>query len=110
MSELTAVTDVTFRSEVLEAPLPVLVDFYADWCGPCKRIAPTVKEFAEQHGEHLKVVRLNVDEHSELALAHGVMGLPTLLLFVGGKPVGGGLVGDATREQIDSYLRESGGE
>jgi thioredoxin 1 len=110
VSELTAVTDVTFRSEVLEAPLPVLMDFYAAWCGPCKTIGPIVEEVAREHQGRLRVARLNVDEHPELAMAYGVMGLPTLLLFVDGKPAQDGLVGYATREQMESYLAQGGVE
>lgn len=110
MSGLPAVTGLTFRSEVLESCLPVLVDFYATWCGPCQMIGPVVEEVARERRQSLHVVRLNVDEHPDVAMAHNVMGLPTLLLFVGGKPAGSGLVGYATREQIDSYLAQGGVE
>jgi len=110
MSELTDVTGESFHEQVLECPLPVLVDFYASWCGPCKMIAPIVEELADEHREHLKVVRLNVDEHPDIALAYGMMGLPTLLLFVGGKPAPQWLAGYVTKEQVASYLAQNGAE
>jgi len=110
MSELASVTGTTFRSEVLQCPLPVLVDFYATWCSPCRVIAPIVEEVARDHREHLKVVRLNVDEHPDITMAYGVMGLPTLLLFVGGKPALECLGGYVTKEQVESYLAQNGAE
>ncbi len=87
MGKPVAVTDETFKSEVLESPVPVLVDFWAAWCGPCKMIAPHVEEIAQQYGEQLKVGKLDVDSNQETAMQYGVMGIPTLILYKNGKPI-----------------------
>jgi thioredoxin 1 len=108
MSELSAVTDATFQGEVLESPLPVLVDFWAVWCGPCKMIEPFVEEVAQEMAETIKVVRLNADENVQTAMKYGVLGLPTLLLFARGAPSEGRLSGYVTKEQILSYLEQNG--
>lgn len=110
MSELAALTGTTFRSEVLQCALPVLVDFYATWCSPCRVIAPMLEKVAQEHRERLKILRLNVDEHPDIAMSYGVMGLPTLLLFVGGNPAPRWLSGDVTKEEVASYLAENGAE
>jgi thioredoxin 1 len=79
-------TDAGFDAEVLKSELPVLVDFWAPWCGPCQMIAPLVEEIAETHQGKLKVVKMNVDDHSQIPQAYGVMAIPTLILFKGGQP------------------------
>lgn len=109
MPEPIAVTDATFQDEVLESQLPALVDFWATWCGPCKMIAPTVEQVARDLDGHLKVVRLNADENVQTTMRYGVMGLPTLLLFVGGVPAEDRLVGFVTKDQVLSYLEEARG-
>lgn len=78
-------TDATFDAEVLKSELPVLVDFWAPWCGPCLMIAPAVGELAEAHKGKLKVVKVNVDENPVTPQTYGIMGIPTLILFKGGK-------------------------
>jgi len=78
-------TDATFDAEVLKSELPVLVDFWAPWCGPCLMIAPAVDELAEAHKGKLKVVKVNVDENPVTPQTYGIMGIPTLILFKGGK-------------------------
>ncbi len=83
---LTHVKDTDFASEVLHSESPVLVDFFADWCGPCKMLSPVIEEIAEEHTE-LKVVKLNVDEAPETAAKYSVMSIPTVILFKNGEPV-----------------------
>ena len=78
-------TDATFDAEVLKSDLPVLVDFWAPWCGPCLMIAPVVDELAEAHKGKLKVVKMNVDENGQMPQTYGVMAIPTLILFKGGQ-------------------------
>lgn len=76
-----------FENEVLNASLPVLVDFYADWCGPCKMMAPVVDQLSEEYQGKLKVGKLNVDQNEELAVKYGVMTIPTLIFIKDGKEV-----------------------
>jgi thioredoxin 1 len=78
-------TDATFDAEVLKSGLPVLVDFWAPWCGPCLMIAPVVEEIAESHKGKLKVVKMNVDENGQTPQTYGITGIPTLILFKGGQ-------------------------
>jgi thioredoxin 1 len=78
-------TDAAFDAEVLKSDIPVLVDFWAPWCGPCLMIAPVVEEIAELHKGKLKVVKMNVDENGQTPQTYGVMAIPTLILFKGGQ-------------------------
>jgi thioredoxin 1 len=82
---ITDVTDSNFQAEVLEADTPVLVDFWAPWCGPCRVIAPSLEEIAEEKDD-LRIVKLNVDDNQETAARYQVMSIPTLILFKGGEP------------------------
>jgi thioredoxin 1 len=84
---LTEVTDNNFQAEVLENDKPVLVDFWAPWCGPCRVIAPSLEEIASEQGDELEIVKLNVDENQETAARYQVLSIPTLILFKGGEPV-----------------------
>lgn len=81
------VSDETFEKEVLQSPQPILVDFYADWCGPCRALAPIVEEIAHELNSKLKVVKLDVDQNQETAMQYGVQSIPTLLIFKNGKEV-----------------------
>ena len=82
---VTEVNDNNFQAEVLEADLPVLVDFWAPWCGPCRMVAPVVEEIAKERGEELKVVKMNTDENQQTAVAYNIMSIPTLILFRNGE-------------------------
>ena len=81
------ITDDSFNAEVVQSDTPVLVDFWAEWCGPCKMIAPIVEELAEEFGDKIKFTKLDVDTNPQSAMHFGIRGIPTLLIFNGGKPV-----------------------
>ncbi|MCD5398671.1 MAG: thioredoxin [Dehalococcoidia bacterium] len=81
------ITDDSFDAEVVQSDTPVLVDFWAEWCGPCKMIAPIVEELAEEFGDKIKFTKLDVDTNPQSAMNFGIRGIPTLLIFNGGKPV-----------------------
>jgi len=87
MTHPVEITDNSFQSEVLDSEMPVLVDFWADWCGPCRMIAPSVKAIAEEYGETLKVGKMDVDDNPMVPGRYGIVGIPTLMLFKGGEVV-----------------------
>ena len=87
MNEPIKVSDDSFQKEVVESSLPVLVDFWAPWCGPCRMIAPTIEEISQEYAGKVKVVKLNTDENPNTAMNYNIMGIPTLGIFVNGKLV-----------------------
>ena len=103
---LLHLTENNFDDEVMKSPLPVLVDFWAEWCGPCRMIAPIVEEIASEYKGKLKVAKLNVDEAQELAIRYGVMSIPTLMVFKGGKVVSQ-VVGAMSKDQLIDRLKSS---
>ena len=87
MANIGSVNDTDFRSSVLESDTPVLVDFWAEWCVPCHMVSPVVEEIAREMGETLKVAKLNIDDNPDATRTYGVMSIPSLILFKGGKEV-----------------------
>jgi thioredoxin 1 len=87
MASNLAVTSAEFQSKVLESPIPVLVDFWAEWCGPCRMIAKSIEELAQEYEGRVAVYKLDVDQNQDIAMQYRVMSIPTLLLFKGGKVV-----------------------
>ncbi len=87
MAEIPKLTEAVFEAEVLKSTLPVMVDFTATWCGPCKMLEPVVLQLSQEWQGKVKVVKLDVDDNSNLAMQYGIMGVPTLVLFVNGSPV-----------------------
>ena len=98
-------TDDNFESEVLKNDKPVLIDFWAPWCGPCKAIGPIVEELAGQFQDSVKVMKLNVDENQKTAVNFGVRSIPTLILFKGGK-VADTLVGLVPKEKLEAFVKK----
>lgn len=102
-NNLTQITDSNFAAEVLQSGIPVLVDFWAPWCGPCQAIAPIFAELAEELQGKVKFAKLNVDENSTIAAQHGVRSIPTLLLFKEGK-VAATTVGSKSKAELAEFI------
>jgi len=100
------VTDSSFESDVLNSEIPVLVDYWAEWCGPCKMIAPLLDEAAKQYQGRVMIAKLNVDENPDTAAKFGIRGIPTLMLFKDGKPAAT-KVGAMSKSQLTAFLDES---
>jgi thioredoxin 1 len=101
--QISDVTDSNFQAEVLESDTPVLVDFWAPWCGPCRVIAPTLEELAEERGEDLRVVKLNVDENQSTTIQFEVLSIPTMILFKDGE-IAKKLIGAQPKARIEAEL------
>ena len=97
------VTDGNFESEVLQSQTPVLVDYWAEWCGPCKMIAPILDDVAKDYAGKLKVAKLNIDDNQETPAKYGIRGIPTLMLFKGGNPVAT-KVGSLSKAQLTAFI------
>ena len=98
-----SVTDSSFQADVLDATRPVLVDFWDDWCGPCKMIGPSLEEISEELGEAVTITKLNIDENPDAPAKYGVRGIPTMILFKNGLPAAT-KVGAAPKSQLKGWL------
>jgi thioredoxin 1 len=101
------VTTATFDAEVLKSSTPVLVDFWAEWCGPCRAVGPILEEISDEYGSKLKIVKLNTDEESEIAIKYGISSIPTMNVFVNGeivKTIVGAKPKPAMLKELESFL------
>tara|TARA_B100000902_G_C27203809_1_gene860488 strand:+ start:369 stop:692 length:324 start_codon:yes stop_codon:yes gene_type:complete len=103
MSNVIELNDSNFENEVVKSDLPVLVDFWAEWCGPCKMIAPSVEKISEEYSDKLKVGKLDVDSNPNISSTFGIRSIPTLLIFKNGSPVDQ-IVGAVSKEVISSKV------
>ena len=103
MSDIVHVTDDSFEQEVLQSSTPVLVDYWANWCAPCKMIAPVLDEIADEYHGKLRVAKLNIDENSETPPRYGIRGIPTLILFKEGE-VEATKVGAVSKSQLTAFI------
>lgn len=103
MTEIAHVTDDTFESEVLQSDVPVLVDYWAEWCGPCKVIAPVLEEIANEYDGKMKVCKLDIDANEATPPKYGIRGIPTLMLFKSGE-VEATKVGALSKSQLTAFL------
>ena len=100
---MTAVTETTFEQEVLQSDKPVIVDFWAEWCGPCHAIAPVLDRIAEERDGELKVVKVNIDEEQGLAMRYGIASIPTVMLFKDGEPAAAA-IGAQPKQALEKSL------
>ena len=98
------VTDENFESEVIKAGKPVVVDFWAEWCGPCKQLAPLVEAAAEEFKDTIKVCKMDVDANRETAAEYGIRSIPTLMIFANGENIGTE-IGALSKQQLDQFIR-----
>lgn len=102
-NDIVYVSDATFDSEVLQSATPVLVDYWAEWCGPCKMIAPILDDVAKEYSGKLKIAKLNIDENQETPPKYGIRGIPTLMLFKDGN-VAATKVGALSKSQLAAFI------
>ncbi|HEX9400769.1 MAG TPA: thioredoxin [Anaeromyxobacter sp.] len=105
-NDVVNLQDGTFDQEVLKSDVPVLVDFWAVWCGPCKAIAPAVEELAKQYKGKVKIAKMNVDDHQSVPQQYGIRSIPTLLLFKGGRVVDT-IVGAVPKSKLEESLKKA---
>ncbi|MAI55277.1 MAG: thioredoxin [Gammaproteobacteria bacterium TMED95] len=103
MADISHITDASFESDVLNSDLPVLVDYWAEWCGPCKVIAPVLEEIAAEYDGKMKVCKLDIDANGETPPKYGIRGIPTLMLFKNGN-VEATKVGALSKSQLSAFL------
>ena len=103
MSNVADITTADFDQEVLQSPLPVLIDFWAPWCGPCRAMSPVIDQVAEEMSDKLKVVKMNTQDHSEKAADLGIMSIPCFIIFKGGEEIER-LVGGRSYEDFKSFI------
>ena len=106
MSHAHIVTDASFSEDVLKSSLPVLVDFWAPWCGPCRMIAPILDEISEELQEKIKIAKMNVDENAMIPSQYGVSSIPTLILFKNGKPLST-KIGGVPKPKLLEWIQEA---
>jgi thioredoxin 1 len=107
MSEhIVHISDESFEEEVLQSKRPVLIDYWAEWCGPCKTIAPVLDEIATEYSDRLKVVKLNIDDNPQTPPKYGIRGIPTLMVFKNGQ-VEATKVGSVSKAQLTAFLDDS---
>lgn len=103
MSEINNVSDSSFEQDVLQSDTPVLVDYWAEWCGPCKMVAPVLEEIAQEYSGRLKICKLNIDENEATPPKYGIRGIPTLMLFKNGA-VEATKVGALSKSQLAAFI------
>lgn len=103
MAANLAVSSAEFDAEVLNSSVPVLVDFWAEWCGPCRAIAPSLEQLSAEYGDKARIVKVDVDSNQDLAMKYGIMSIPALIVFKGGKEVDR-MVGAAPKDRIKALI------
>ena len=100
------ISDASFDADVLQSGTPVIVDFWAEWCGPCKMIAPILEDVSKDYGERLQIAKMNVDENQEIPAKFGIRGIPTLMLFKGGE-LAATKVGALNKAQLTDFIKSN---